>query len=278
MSFYISEEAQKLHKCQLLIANEFKRICKKNCIKYFMIAGTLLGAVRHKGFIPWDDDMDFSILRKDFDRFLEVAKTDLSDKFVLQYLNTDKHYGLPIAKILLKDTVLVEKNTSKNKALKGIFIDIFPFDNIPNKLSDQKSHNRKTYFLKRLLLAKQNYTVADSFKKKVVYAFLKFISLFTSKKCITSKLDNTLKLYQYEDTYKVAAIGGAYGYYKESVLKEWFSDTIELKFEESEFSAPVGYIEYLKYFYNDYMELPPEDKRYNRHNLLELSFGPYDNI
>ncbi len=278
MKYEVSPTLEKLHSCQLLLANEVKRICQKHNIKYFMIAGTLLGAVRHKGFIPWDDDMDFAIMRSEYSRFLEACKTDLGEDFVLQEMFIDKYYGLPMAKLLLKGTTLVERSASKNKAFKGIYIDIFPYDNIPNDLGLQKKHNKKLYFLKRIFLAKQNYNIAEKgqFVKSVVYAVLKFASLFFSRSFLRKSLEKELCRYSKVDTKKVAAIGGAYSYYKESVEKSWFEQTVELPFENTTFSAPKGYIEYLEYFYGDYMTPPPPDKRENRHGIVSLSFGKYN--
>ena len=274
----VDNTAQKLHSCQLLLAGELKRICDKNNIKYYMIAGTLLGAVRHKGFIPWDDDMDFAIMRSEYGRFLEACKTDLQDQFLLQEMFIDDNYALPMAKLLLKGTKLVERTTASNKALKGIYIDIFPYDSIPDDEALRKNHNRNTYFLKRFFLAKQGYKIAEKGQtlKTIVYTFLKFISLFVSKKYIRNRSDKELRRFENDNTKKVAAIGGAYQYNKESVERKWFDETVELPFEGITLAAPKDYIEYLTYFYGDYMTPPPEDKRYNRHSVVELDFGKYD--
>lgn len=278
MDFQTDSTTQKLHSCQLLLAAELKRICEKHNIKYFMIAGTLLGAVRHKGFIPWDDDMDFAILRKDFSKFLSVCKNELGDSFILQEMFSDEYYGLPVAKLLLKGTSFVERNTSKNKSQKGVFIDIFPYDSIPDDEKLRKKHNRNTYFLKRLFLAKQGYTIAEKGQilKSLIYFLLKILSLFIPKNCIRNRLDKEMSRYENLNTEKVAALGGAYGYNKESVERKWFDETIELPFEEITLAAPKNYVEYLTYFYGDYMTPPPEDKRNNRHGMLEIDFGSFD--
>ena len=277
MDFQIDATTKKLHSCQLLLAAELKRICQKHNIKYFMIAGTLLGAVRHKGFIPWDDDMDFAIMREDFSKFLSVCKDELGDKFILQDMFSDENYALPVAKLLLKGTVFTERNASKNKSQKGIFIDIFPYDSIPNDKVLRKKHNKNTYFLKRLFLAKQGYTIAQKGEvvKNVVYFLLKVLSIFISKNNIRKKLDAQLRRFENQNTKKVAALGGAYGYTKESVERKWFDQTVELPFENITLSAPKDYVEYLTYFYGDYMTPPPEDKRYNRHGAVEIDFGEF---
>lgn len=270
-------DLERLHSCHLIIAEEIKRICTAHGLKYYMIAGTLLGAVRHKGFIPWDDDMDIGMLREDYDKFLEIAKSELGEDFFLQTFETDKNFGLPFAKILLNGTVLQERTTSTSKAKNGIFIDVFPFDNVPDDEILQNKQDKKTYFLKRLLLAKLNYNVAGDgdVKKKTVYTVLKVMSAFLSAEKIEKMLEAEMKKYNSQKTEKIVLFGGSYGYKKESVKREWFNETAQLPFEETSFSAPAQYISYLEYFYGDYMKLPPEDKRGDRHNVLELDFGKY---
>lgn len=273
----ITEILPKLHKCQLLMAQEVKRICEENNIKYFVIAGTLLGTVRHKGFIPWDDDMDIGMLREDYNKFLEIAKNELSDTMAIESFETDPFYAMPFCKILLKDTLLVEHNSAKNKTQKSIFIDIFPFDNVPDDEALAKKHDRKTYFLKRLLLARQGYSVCDKgdIIKKVIYGGLNLASRIFTKKKLYAMLEKEIQKYNGTDTKRIVTVGGSYGYSKETVKREWFDSTTELPFEETTIAVPAGYTSYLEYFYGDYMTPPPEDKRYNRHEIEELDFGPY---
>ena len=266
----------KLHNCQLIIAREIKRICDKHNIRYFIIAGTLLGAVRHGGFIPWDDDMDVGMLREDYEMFLKVAKTELGEEFFLQTPETDKNYGLPFAKILLNGTVLVEATAGSN-AKKGIFVDVFPFDVAPENEADRENHNKKTYFYKRLLLAKLNYNVCakNDYVKRAVYFVLKIMSAFYSHDKLVKKLESEITRYNNSKTEDIVNIGGAYGYKKETIKADWVRDTVEIPFEDMTISAPVDYIKYLETFYGDYMTPPPEDKRYNRHSVTELDFGKY---
>lgn len=266
----------KLHNCQLIIAREIKRLCDKHNIKYFIIAGTLLGAIRHGGFIPWDDDMDVGMLREDYEKFLKVAKTELGADFFLQTPETDENYGLPFAKILLNGTLLVEATAGSN-AKKGIFVDVFPFDVAPENEADRENHNKKTYFYKRLLLAKLNYNVCakNDYVKRAVYFVLKIMSAFYSHDKLVKKLESEITRYNNSKTEDIVNIGGAYGYKKETIKADWVRDTVEIPFEDMTISAPVDYIKYLETFYGDYMTPPPEDKRYNRHSVTELDFGKY---
>lgn len=273
----MEEQLKQLHRCHLILAEELRRICEKHNIKHFVIAGSLLGAVRHKGFIPWDDDMDFGLLRSDYERLLQVLPAELGNEFYFKSLLTTKGYAYPFAKIYLKNTVFLEANSAKTKVKDGIFIDVFPMDALPNEPRLQKAQNKKLYFLKRLLLAKLNYDPCkkNEYAKRVVYAALKALSLPFSEQHLKQRLNSLAKLYSEQPSDLVGATGGAYGYYKEAVCSAWFENTVQLPFEQTKVYAPVGYEGYLKRFYGDYMTPPPVDKRYNRHSALEVDFGPY---
>lgn len=275
-----TENQRKLHACHVILLEEVKRICKKHELNYFAIAGTLLGAVRHKGAIPWDDDMDLGLLRPDYDQFIECAKAELGKHVLMQCFETDSEYGLPFAKLMLRDTVMVERAAASNHANKGIYIDIFPLDNAPEDVELQKKHDGKTYFLKRLLLAKQGYKVykPGETKKKLVYTALSALAAFQSAKSIKAKLDAAIQAYNSQPSSRIVNIGGAYGYQKEMLQRCWFDGTVELPFENTVISAPAGYIDYLTYFYGDYMTPPPENKRGDRHSVVELDFGPYNEV
>lgn len=270
----------KLHACHVILLEEVKRICEKHGLKYYAIAGTLLGAVRHQGSIPWDDDMDLGLLRQDYEKFLQFAEAELSEHVLMQNFSTDPYFGLPFTKLILKDTVMIERSAADSKAQKGIYIDIFPFDNAPEELSLQKKHDRNTYFWKRVLLAKQGYKVykPGQIKRLLAYKALSFFAAAFSADRIKAKLEKTIRAYNTKSSTKIVNIGGAYGYQKEMLQLCWFSDVVELPFENTTISAPSGYAEYLTYFYGDYMTPPPENKRGDRHSIVKLDFGPYEEV
>ena len=117
-----------LHDEMLVIYEEISRICDKHNLKYFVVGGTLLGSVVHKGFIPWDDDIDIAMPRDDYDKFIEICSAETTDKFYLHHTTTDDNYWLPFAKLRLNNTVFLEEKRKKVKAHAGIYVDIFPFD------------------------------------------------------------------------------------------------------------------------------------------------------
>lgn len=267
-------QLEKVHKVQLEIAHEVKRICDKNKIKYFMIAGTLLGAVRHRGFIPWDDDLDIGMLRNDYERFIELAAKDLKNIFYLETWYTTSGYGMPFTKIRKNDTRYIEEKSKDVNCHPGIYIDIFPFDNIPDNKVLRLTHEYLIKFYQYLILERCMYNISfDSAGiKGIIYSLLKKRVKGIDVKELKEKYEAVSGRYNKKQTECAAAVGGSYGYKKETIKLAWVSQIIDLEFEGHLFKAPIGYKEYLSYFYGDFMTPPPKDKRYNRHGIIELKF------
>ncbi len=272
-----------LRKCQLLqlkISEEIVRICKANDISYLLIAGTLLGAVRHKGFIPWDDDMDIGMKRDDYNRFIEVAKYQLGKEFFLQSWDNEKEYASPFIKIRLNNTLFVEKNSEKANIHKGIYVDIFPFDNIPDNFFLAMLQKLNTIYYKHLLLNKCQYDYVDHHnKKKVMIAkIFKVLSKLYSLDYIHNHYLKAMIRYNSQKTKRVIAFGGASSYKKETLKREWVEVLTSITFENETFFCPKDYDAYLTHFYGNYMIPPPEDVRYKGHGILKVSFGKYDHL
>ena len=127
--YLINKEGTELRKLQLTeieVLDEIVRICKKHKLQYFLLAGTCLGAVRHSGFIPWDDDIDIGMPREDYEKFLNIALDELDEKYFLQYYKTDENYYLGFAKVRKNNTSFITKGFEKKKGHQGFFVDIFP--------------------------------------------------------------------------------------------------------------------------------------------------------
>ena len=148
-----SKTLKKLHDVELEILQEIIRICKKYDIKYYLAGGTLLGAVRHKGFIPWDDDLDIGMLREDYDKFMKYGIKEIDDKYFIHCDKTDPNYWLPFIKVRKNSTTFVEELLNKKEVLhNGIFVDIFPMDNCNNLLLKVIKKLKKLLVLLELII------------------------------------------------------------------------------------------------------------------------------
>ena len=268
---------EKLHSLELKIALEIRRICEKYNIQYFIIAGTLLGAVRHGGFIPWDDDMDIGMLRSEYERFLKACEEDLSEEFFLQTWDTDPEYPMSYGKIRLKNTHVLE-SFSQGVALKydGLFVDIFPYDSVPENPLDRKLQAAKYFICKRILWIKKGMGKdmrTEGLKKRIKYDVFKAFSSLFSYEAVKEYLRKTQIKYNGIQTKRVVT-DGADPYEKESIERCWAENLELIEFENEKFLTYKDKTDYLTHLYGDYMKLPPEDQR-GGHNLVEVDFGEY---
>lgn len=273
-SIYQQDEIlKKLHMLELKIALEIKRICEKNNIKYFLIAGTLLGAVRHSGFIPWDDDMDIGMLRSDYNRFLEACKTDLGPEFFLQTWDTEEDFPFSYAKVRLNGTKIVEKFSEKTSIHKGIFVDIFPYDNAPNNKFEQKVHRFRYWMCKRLLWIKKGMGInlTTQPQKVVKYFLFRAVSLLFNYKQLKRYFKKIQTQYNTVTTEKVIRDGGSNS---RLINRDWTEETVDILFENELFPTFKYKEAYLEALFGDYMQLPPVEKR-NAHDAVFIDFGAY---
>jgi len=251
---------------------ELKRICEKNNIDYFLIGGTLLGAVRHNGFIPWDDDIDVGMLRKEYDRFIVACKNDLNPMYSLENYKEDCYNPNVYYKLKIKGTRYVEESTQKNKSNKEVFIDIFPFDNAIKNEKINKGIDRKIRTLRKLIAIKCKIGYSPKqFYKKMIYCFTKLVCIFFSKKRMIKKLIEIETQFNNEETEYAVNCNGAYTYETELFEKSVLNKTVYHKFEGIDFKIPQNYDYVLTQMYNDYMQLPPDNKRSGKHQIIDFN-------
>ena len=260
---------KKLHDVQIEILDEIVRVCDELGIDYYLIGGTLLGAIRHKGFIPWDDDVDLGMLREDYEVFISNAPSILDDKYDLQCYETDDKCYFPFVKIRKKNTIFNEDEIKDLDVNKGIFVDIFPMEVISNPNS--KKLRVDAMLIKNIwevvLLKTGVYKSAKGTRHPFLSKALSMFSLNYLKKW-------QMKLLRKQNSSKgnyVSILVGAYNYRKDTYKKSELIPTSKVLFEDKYYKSFANPDYYLKHLYGDYMKLPPKEKRVN-HAPEEIVF------
>ncbi len=256
---------EELKKIELDILVYIDQVCKKNNLRYFLCGGTLLGAIRHKGFIPWDDDIDICMPRPDYDRLIAILEhTD--NKYKILFPEQEKYY-YNFSKIVDSETKLYEYNYQPIDNM-GVYVDVFPLEGIPMGDAACEEHFNKLNKLRKRI---NSFSMLKPKIRKNLIEYVKSVNLYKkNKKSSLSKFqkeyEQLAKQYDYDDSECVYATGGAYGK-KDIFLKELFANTVDVEFEGMKFSAPEDYNAYLKQLYGNYMQLPPIEKRISHHNF-----------
>lgn len=269
------EQLKRLKEIELAVFKQFITVCEKLQLTYYLLGGTLLGAVRHKGFIPWDDDIDVGMPRKDYEVFLEKGQALLPKKYFIQTCYTDEQYALPFCKVRDCETTFVETWSSKSDINHGVFIDIFPLDFYPEEKREEKRFDRKykwlTYCRYKACVHMRN----DIFAK-VKRFIINTATCFVSARQSVKKMDALLK--STKESKRFGNLCGAWGK-KEIGFVDWYGEGREVEFEGIKSVAPCKYELWLEQVYGDYMQLPPEEKRVGHHYTvlidLEKSYLNY---
>lgn len=249
-------------KILLNILIKVDQICRENNIQYFLFAGTLLGAIRHKGFIPWDDDIDISMMREDYDKLARIIQNGTYGlNFIRIEENNDSIY--PFGKICDSSTVLVERNF-KSVSGYGAYIDVFPFDYMPDSKEEMTKISKKWFRKYKFLMhsARTSYEKTNSpilnIKRALVFAIATRFETYN----LVTEMNEALKKMNDKKTHCVGL-----AWWKNAWLAEDFLETSEVDFEGHKFMAPKNPDRVLKTHFGDYMKLPPEDQRVLKHQL-----------
>lgn len=248
---------------QLNMAKFIHNICEANDIKYFMVSGTLLGAVRHKGFIPWDYDIDFGMLREDYDKFVSVCKAGaLGDKFVLINNEAFGEFEFPITRIGAVNTYSYDSMRDHIKDCKFIYVDIIPFDNVPDDEESRISHKKEINRLRKIIYYRTGYKYNGLIIKRIAAVIRSRLFRLISLSSLINSYEKQLRLYDGTKTAMCGALAGRYDYDKEAMPSDYFEKRILMPFEDTYLWGLERYNDVLTHLYGDYMKLPPKEEQY----------------
>lgn len=253
-----NEQLRQLQLTELEMLIEVDRICKKCGIKYNIIAGTLLGAVRHGGFIPWDDDADIAMLRPEYEKFRKACKTELDQtRFVFQDHRNTKGYRWGYGKIRRKDTLFLREHQEHMPYFQGVFIDIFPLDSVPDNYILRSIKNFECFCVRKILWAKVGKIADRKWYMRQWYALLDKIP----ERMVFSHYHKMIKKASKQKTRMVRILmfptpNNEYGYYR-----CWYENSDDTVFEDVTFRGIKDYDSYLSFKFGEYMELPAVESR-----------------
>lgn len=260
----MSDLIDRIHRVELGNLAQFTQLCTELNLPYLLLGGSLLGAIRHQGFIPWDDDVDVGLLRADYDRFLAAAPKRLADShYFLQTPTSDPNYALSYAKLLDRNTYIEEKN-NVNNARKGVFIDIFPLDRIPEEPAQQREQLAKfQWYNTRILLQLRYHLVSNPLMK--LQSPLGADQL-ADVQALKAARDTVMTQYQARtDLPHVKNLASQYAYDKEVFTVDQVSQLTTVPFENLTVQVPADYATILTTMYGDYHALPPKTQRTEKH-------------
>lgn len=250
-----------LHQIQMM--SELQKIFREENLTYFAIGGTALGAVRHEGFIPWDDDIDIAMPRADYERFLQL-QNKLPSHLFIQHFYTESEYPLYFAKVRDKNTLFIEKSKTNRNINHGIFIDVFPWDNVLEIDNDKNEIKNLSHKLRRISMTE--YKKRNFFRKLKTYFYRWFYNEYCQHS-LFEKIDMVHKKHNKIDADKIGNVT-----FNDIINLTDLYPLQQLKFESIELPCPKNIGRYLTEKYGDYMEIPRKNEQIT-HNPIRIEFN-----
>lgn len=251
-----------LQKVELDLLQHFIEACEKLELPYFLVCGSALGAMRHGGFIPWDDDLDVGMYREDYNKFMEQAPAILPEGYFLQNYKTDPAYPNVFGKLRNSNTTYIEKTVANLNMNHGIYIDIFPLDGYPRDVKEQeKLATSKNRYLKTLSL---NFKVKRSWKGKLAAGAYKMLGFQKRNARVVAKYEALISQYPAKESKLICNHGTWYGD-RDYIAREFYGQGSDGVFEGLKVRLPEHCEQYLQALYGDWRQLPPIEKQIGHH-------------
>ena len=260
---------QEVQSLLLLLMKKLHQFLEENQLSYYMIAGSALGAVRHQGFIPWDDDIDIGMNREDYERFLEISG-EFDSQYEIVNLRVAKNCDFCLTRIYLPNTKIDNPTIEKTCLDKRLYLDVFPLDNVPEDVVQRNKFEKRIKTCKRIISLTDVRDNGNSLFAMVV----KNIISFCLKPCRQPILKHTEKLmlkYENTETQLICSLCSQYSFARQVMDKSVYGKPVLAKFEDSYFYIPEQIGQYFTALYGaDYMEIPPENKRRKGYDIYFL--------
>ncbi len=263
-----------LRSAQMELLSEFDRVCRTHDLEYFALYGTLLGAVRHEGFIPWDDDLDVGMLRPDYERLLTVVNDELGEGYFFQTVDSDEHYGCFFGKLRKDGTRCVDRISEGSPQHSGVFIDVFPLDARATGRWSRREQRAMRYIWFRLLYLKAGYLVmtGTSLPARVLRGLARLLIGLVPRRLLIALGRRTTRLGG-DSPDQYVSLFGAYVYDRDTIDAAWVHPIHRVPFEDTTIPALADSHAYLTQVYGDYGTPPPPEMQVGHHDLVELDLG-----
>ena len=269
----------KLEKVQKILLGyllEIDRICKKHKIKYFLAGGTLMGAIRHHGFIPWDDDADVMMLREDYEKFQKVVQQELPDNIFMQVPSTEKGNYNPFTKLRINNTMFATEFTGHFMDMhNGIFFDVLSHDKTGQHKWSQKLHLMATMLTRSIVFNKWGDTdIKGGGAHPVICKIVDRVKYLIPMRFALWAQNRSLEFFKNRKT-EYLYDGMGRNLKRGSFPAKWLEEAVYVDFEGYQFPVPKEYDKYLTYLYGDYMQMIPVSQRRTSHSIVVMDLGEY---
>lgn len=269
------EQRDRLHRTHLELLTELDRVCKAHDLTYFALYGTMLGAAREKGIIPWDDDLDVAMLRPDYDRLCEIVQDQLGEDYFFQNAHTDPHCGYLFGKLRKNGTRCVDRDSYGSQQHSGISIDIFPLDAKATGWFGNRAQRALRHIGFRLLYLKAGYLflTGETLPTRVLGAIATTVARLLPRRFLIWLTELTTRVGRRPAPQQYVSLFGAYPYDWDTVDAAWILPTVELPFEDRTIPGMADSDAYLTQIYNKWRQPPPPGSQMGHHDIIELDFG-----